>query len=158
MKAEQSIKTEKEMIFSRIVNAPRELVFDVWTIREHVEKWWGPDGFTTTSKQFELKPEGVWLFTMHGPDGIDYPNKIVFMEIDRPSKLVYRHSDDEGVEPVRFHSEVTFEEENGKTLITMHMIMETAEMLTKVVEEYGAYEGAIQHLARMRDYLEALQS
>ena len=158
MKAEQSIKTEKEMIFSRIVNAPRELVFDVWTIREHVEKWWGPDGFTTTSKQFELKPEGVWLFTMHGPDGIDYPNKIVFMEIDRPAKLVYRHSDDEGVEPVRFHSEVTFEEENGKTLITMHMIMETAEMLTKVVEEYGAYEGAIQHLARMRDYLEALQS
>ena len=158
MKAEQSIKTEKEMIFSRIVNAPRELVFDVWTIREHVEKWWGPDGFTTTSKQFELKPEGVWLFTMHSPDGIDYPNKIVFMEIDRPSKLVYRHSDDEGVEPVRFHSEVTFEEENGKTLITMHMIMETAEMLTKVVEEYGAYEGAIQHLARMRDYLEALQS
>ena len=158
MKAEQSIKTEKEMIFSRIVNAPRELVFDVWTIREHVEKWWGPDGFTTTSKQFELKPEGVWLFTMHSPDGIDYPNKIVFMEIDRPSKLVYRHSDDEGVEPVRFHSEVTFEEKNGKTLITMHMIMETAEMLTKVVEEYGAYEGAIQHLARMRDYLEALQS
>ena len=158
MKAEQSIKTEKEMIFSRIVNAPRELVFDVWTIQEHVEKWWGPDGFTTTSKQFELKPEGVWLFTMHSPDGIDYPNKIVFMEIDRPAKLVYRHSDDEGVEPVRFHSEVTFEEENGKTLITMHMIMETAEMLTKVVEEYGAYEGAIQHLARMRDYLEALQS
>jgi len=158
MKAEQSIKTEKEMIFSRIVNAPRELVFDVWTIQEHVEKWWGPDGFTTTSKKFELKPEGVWLFTMHGPDGIDYPNKIVFMEIDRPAKLVYRHSDDEGVEPVRFHSEVTFEEENGKTLITMHMIMETAEMLTKVVEEYGAYEGAIQHLARMRDYLEALQS
>jgi len=158
MKAEQSIKTEKEMIFSRIVNAPQELVFDVWTIREHVEKWWGPDGFTTTSKKFELKPEGVWLFTMHGPDGIDYPNKIVFMEIDRPSKLVYRHSDDEGVEPIRFHSEVTFEEENGKTLITMHMIMETAEMLTKVIEEYGAYEGAIQHLARMRDYLEALQS
>ena len=158
MKAEQNLKTEKEMIFSRIVNAPRELVFDVWTIQEHVEKWWGPDGFTTTSKQFELKPEGVWLFTMHGPDGIDYPNKIVFMEIDRPAKLVYRHSDDEGVEPVRFHSEVTFEEENGKTLITMHMIMETAEMLTKVVEEYGAYEGAIQHLARMRDYLEALQS
>ena len=158
MKAEQNLKTEKEMIFSRIVNAPRELVFDVWTIREHVEKWWGPDGFTTTSKKFELKPEGVWLFTMHGPDGIDYPNKIVFMEIDRPAKLVYRHSDDEGVEPVRFHSEVTFEEENGKTLITMHMIMETAEMLTKVVEEYGAYEGAIQHLARMRDYLEALQS
>ena len=158
MKAEQNLKTEKEMIFSRIVNAPRELVFDVWTIQEHVEKWWGPDGFTTTSKQFELKPEGVWLFTMHGPDGSDYPNKIVFMEIDRPARLVYRHSDDEGVEPIRFHSEVTFEEENGKTLITMHMIMETAEMLTKVVEEYGAYEGAIQHLARMRDYLEALQS
>ena len=158
MKAEQSIKTEKEMIFSRIVNAPRELVFDVWTIREHVEKWWGPDGFTTTSKKFELKPEGVWLFTMHGPDGSDYPNKIVFMEIDRPARLVYRHSDDEGVEPIRFHSEVTFKEENGKTMITMHMIMETAEMLTKVIEEYGAYEGAIQHLARMRDYLEALQS
>jgi uncharacterized protein YndB with AHSA1/START domain len=158
MKAEQSIKTEKEMIFSRIVNAPRELVFDVWTNQEHVEKWWGPDGFRTTSKKFELKPEGVWLFTMHGPDGVDYPNKIVFMEIKRPEKLVYRHSDDEWTVPVRFHVEVTFEEENGKTLITMHSIFETAEMLTKVAEEYGAYEGAIQHLARLRDYLEALQS
>jgi uncharacterized protein YndB with AHSA1/START domain len=158
MKAEQSIKTEKEMIFSRIVNAPRELVFDVWTNQEHVEKWWGPDGFRTTSKKFELKPEGEWLFTMHGPDGVDYPNKIVFMEIKRPEKLVYRHSDDEWTVPVRFHVEVTFEEENGKTLITMHSIFETAEMLTKVAEEYGAYEGAIQHLARLRDYLEALQS
>lgn len=158
MKAEQNIKTEREMIFSRIVNAPRELVFDAWTIQEHVEKWWGPDGFRTTSKKFELKPEGVWLFTMHGPDGVDYPNKIVFMEISRPDKLVYRHSDDEGVEPIRFHVEVTFEEENGKTLITMHMIMETTEMLTKVVEEYGAFEGAIQHLGRLRDYIKTMQS
>lgn len=158
MIADKNLKTEKEMIFSREVNAPRELVFDVWTIQEHVEKWWGPDGFATTSKKFELKPGGQWLFTMHGPDGTDYPNKIVFMEIDRPRKLVYRHSDDEGVEPVKFHVEVTFEESAGKTLITMHSVFETAEMLNKVVMDYGAYEGAIQHLARLKDYLEALQS
>lgn len=157
MTEEKNIKTEKEMIFSRVINAPRELVFDVWTIQEHVEKWWGPNGFTTTSKKFELSPGGEWLFTMHGPDGTDFPNKIVFMEIDRPGKLVYRHSDDEGVVPVKFHVEVTFEDSGGKTLITMHSIFEEAEMLAKVTEEYGAYEGAIQHLARMRDYIKMLE-
>jgi len=157
--AEQSTKTEKEMIFSRYINAPRELVWEVWTQPEHIEKWWGPNGFTTTTKQFELKPGGVWLHTLHGPDGTDYPNKIVFMEILKPEKLVYRHSDDDkGVEPVRFHVEVTFVEENEMTLVTMHSIFETAEMLTKVVEVYGAYEGAIQHFARLKEYVGSLNS
>ncbi len=157
--AEQSLKTDKEMIFSRVVNAPRELVWEVWTRPEHIEKWWGPDGFTITTKQYDLIPGGVWLHTLHGPDGKDYPNKVVFIEIIKPEKLTYRHTDDDkGVEPIRFHVEVTFTEENEQTRITMHSIFETAEMLQLVVDVYGAYEGAIQHLARLRDYIGTLQS
>ena len=155
---DQNIKRDKEMIFSRTVNAPRELVYDVWTDPEHVVQWWGPTGFTTTSKHMDAKPGGEWLFTMHGPDGRDYPNKIIFIETNRPEKLVYRHSGDVDTEPVNFHVEVTFKDEGGKTGITMHMVFDTAEGMKKVVDEYGAYEGAIQHIARMQEYLARLQS
>lgn len=148
---------DKEMIFSRIVNAPRELVYKVWTQQDHLEKWWGPDGFSTTTKLFELKNDGQWIFTMHGPDGRDYPNKIIFIEIDPPSKLVYRHSDDGGSIDVRFKVEVLFEQSGENTLITMHSVFETPEMMKKVVDEYGAYEGAIQHLKNMMIYIETLK-
>lgn len=148
---------DKEMIFSRKVNAPRELVFKVWTQLEHLEKWWGPDGFKTTSKKFEPVNGGEWNFTMHGPDGTDFPNKIIFEEIIFPSKLVYRHSDDEGFVNVRFYVEVLFEEYGEQTVITMHSVFESPEMLKKVVEQFGAYEGAIQHLNNMISYIKLLK-
>ena len=62
----------KVMVGTRLLDAPRELVWSVWTDPKHLAQWWGPDGFRTTTSAFDFKPGGVWRFVMHGPDGRDY--------------------------------------------------------------------------------------
>ena len=83
----------KEFIISRLLNAPATLVWDVWTKPEHIIKWWGPTGFTTTDKGMKVKVGGDWRFIMHGPDGRDYPNRIIFLEIEpKISVTIYFNS------------------------------------------------------------------
>ena len=69
----------RELSITRVLNAPPELVWEVWTKPEHITNWWGPFGFTTTTHEMNIKPGGVWRFMMHVPDGRDYPNKIVLI-------------------------------------------------------------------------------
>jgi uncharacterized protein YndB with AHSA1/START domain len=144
---------DRELVISRLINAPRELVFKVWTEPEHVAQWWGPDGFTNTIHEMEVKAGGVWRLTMHGPDGRDYPNKIVFIEVVKPERLVYKHSGDEETEPVNFHVTVTFEKQGNKTLLTMRSIFESAAELERVNKEYGAREGMKQTVGRLEEYV-----
>ena len=99
----------RELIISRVLNALAALVWEAWTKPEPIIKWWGPNGFTTTSHSMEVKPGGSWRFMMHGPDGRDYPNKIIFLEVDPPKKLMYKHSGDDDTDPVSFHVTITFE-------------------------------------------------
>ncbi|MEO7924966.1 MAG: SRPBCC family protein [Chitinophagaceae bacterium] len=145
--------SNRELAISRLLHAPRELVWEAWTNPEHVKNWWGPNGFTNTIHEMEVKPGGVWLLTMHGPDGRDYPNKIIFLEVVKPERLVYRHSDEEGTEGVSFHTTVTFEKQGNKTLLTMKGVFDTAAELERVIREYGAKEGMDQTVSRLADYL-----
>jgi uncharacterized protein YndB with AHSA1/START domain len=145
--------SDRELNITRIINAPRELVWKVWTEPEHVAQWWGPTGFTNTIHEMEVKPGAVWRFIMHGPDGRDYPNKIVFIEVVKPERLVYKHSDDEGAEPVNFHVTVIFEKQGNKTLLTMKSVFGSAAELERVVKEYGAREGMEQHVGRLEEYV-----
>jgi len=138
----------REIVMERVLDAPRELVFKVWTEPEHVAKWWGPDGFTNTVHEMDARPGGVWRFIMHGPDGTDYKNKIVFVEVVKAERLVYDH-----VSGPLFHVTVTFEEHGDKTKLTSRMVFETAAELEKVVKEFNAIEGAKQHLGRLAEYL-----
>jgi len=152
------VSLEKELIFTRLFDAPRELIFKVWTEQEHVEQWWGPTGFSTTTQKMEVKPGGIWRFCMHGPDGRDYENKITFHEIAQPEKLVYAHGGDKETEPVNFHVTVLFEPHGStgkQTKVTMHMKFPSAAAKNFVVETYGAIEGAHQHLGRLEDYLDS---
>lgn len=142
---------DRSIITSRVFDAPREIVFRAWTDPVRIVAWWGPNGFTTTSHEMDVRPGGVWRFTMHGPDGVDYPNHIVYREVVPPERLVYDHgedSDDPG-----FHMTVTFVEENGKTTITMDALFATAEERNRVAAEFGAIEGAQQTLRRLAEYL-----
>jgi uncharacterized protein YndB with AHSA1/START domain len=142
--------SDREVVISRIFDAPRELVFDAFSDAKHASAWYGPDGFTTTTEQQELRAGGEWIFTMHGPDGTDFPNWIRYREVVRPERLVYEHGGRTPDAPVHFHVTVTFTDlGRGQTILTMRSVFPTAEARKLVVERYGAIEGGHQTLARL---------
>jgi uncharacterized protein YndB with AHSA1/START domain len=145
--------TDREIVLERIVDAPRELVWEAWTRIEHIERWWGPDGFTATTREFDLRPGGVWRFIMHGPDGVDYRNRVVFREIAPQERLTYVNDDEgEGRMP-EFLTTVTFEDLGGKaTRVSMRSFFASEAERDRVWEE-GAKEGGPQMLARMAEHV-----
>ena len=147
----------RELSITRLLNAPPELVWEVWTKPEHLTNWWGPIGFSTTTHEMSVKPGGVWRFMMHGPDGKDYPNKIVFIEVVKPELLVYKHTGEEQTENVRFHVTVNFQKQGNKTKLTMRSLFESPEELERVIKEYGAKEGMKQTVDRLEEYLDSKQ-
>jgi uncharacterized protein YndB with AHSA1/START domain len=146
----------RAIVGTRVFDAPRELVWTAWTDPKHLAQWWGPNGFTTTTSAFDMRPGGVWRFVMHGPDGRDYQNRITFDEIVKPERIVYRHDGGEDVEPVQFTQTVTFEDLGGKTKLTWRGIFPSAEERDRVIKEYGADKGLVQTLARLAEYLPSL--
>ena len=144
---------DREIRGTRVFDAPRELVWKVWTEPEHIAEWWGPNGFTTTTHKMEMKAGGVWRFVMHGPDGRDYQNKITYLEVVKPERLVYKHGGEKEVEPVNFQVTVTFEEQDGKTKVDMRMVFPSANARDYVIKTYAAVEGLDQTLGRLEDYL-----
>ncbi|HEU0018435.1 MAG TPA: SRPBCC domain-containing protein, partial [Methyloceanibacter sp.] len=154
MTADARMPTDREIVISRLIDAPRELVFDAWTDPEQVVQWWGPRGFTTTTHKMDVKPGGVWRFVMHGPDGRDYQNKITYLEVVPPERLVYSHGGGEGdLEPISFQTTVIFVAEGNRTRVTMRSVFPTREQRDHVVKEYGAIEGGEQHLERLDEHL-----
>ncbi len=143
--APPALIADREIVATRIFDAPRELVFQLWTDPAHVGRWWGPKGFSLTTHEMDVRPGGVWRFIMHGPDGRDYQNEIVYLEIAPPERLVYRH-----VAPP-FRSTVTLIERGSKTELTVRMLFESAALRDKIAQEFGAVEGLNQHLDRLGD-------
>jgi len=138
---------------SRTLNAPVELVWEMWTDPEHIENWWGPDGFTNTINAMDVKPGGEWDLVMHGPDGTNYDNKSVFQEVAPFQKIVFEH-----LTYPRSVTTVTFEERGDRTLLTWHMLFESAEVFRQVVREHGAVEGMKQNVAKLETYLGGLMA
>ncbi|HEX6985534.1 MAG TPA: SRPBCC family protein [Planctomycetaceae bacterium] len=147
---------DREIVVTRDFDAPRSLVFEAWTDPQHIGRWWGPRGFTTTTHEFDLRPGGVWRFVMHGPDGRDYKNKIVFLEVARPDRLAYKHAGDIDTADVTFHTTVTFAERDGGTRLTLRMVFDSAAERDRVEREYGAVEGGKQTLERLAEHLAAV--
>jgi uncharacterized protein YndB with AHSA1/START domain len=150
---QDSSEDPRSLVATRIYDAPRDLVFSAWTNPRHLAQWWGPDGFTTTTSAFDMRPGGVWRFVMHGPDGRDYENRITFIEIVRPERLVYEHGGGDDVEPVQFRTTVTFEDVGGKTRLTMRGVFPSAAERDRVIATYGADKGMVQTMARLAEYL-----
>lgn len=145
-----------ELIFTRLLNAPRELVFEVWTDPAHIINWWGPNGFTNTIHRMDARTGGNWKYMMHGPDGKDYDNYIEYLEVIKPEKLYYLHGEKEGAAG-SFKGLVTFEEaEDNKTRLTMRLIFNSADELEYVVREFGAADGGNQTLDKLKNYLQTL--
>jgi uncharacterized protein YndB with AHSA1/START domain len=151
--AETERPSDREVIFSRLLDAPREIAWKAWADLEQLRQWWGPTGFSTTTHEFAFVPGGVWRFVMHGPDGTDYPNRIVFREIDPPSRLVYENGWDLPGHPVDFKVVVMLVAVGRKTRLSLHMTFRDAESLKTAVERYGVLEGGTQTLARLEGYV-----
>ena len=142
----------REIVTSRLINASSRLVFAALSDRAHIGEWWGPDGFSTTTSKMEFRPGGEWRFVMHGPDGRDYINNIVYEEIVAHELVVMKHSGED--EDVSHRTILTLEEEAGNTHVTLLGVFGSADERDRVAREYGAVEGGKQNLARMAAYLE----
>jgi uncharacterized protein YndB with AHSA1/START domain len=156
MAAKSSLDLESDpraMVGIREFDAPRDFVFAVFTDPKHLAQWWGPNGFTTTTLSFDMRPGGVWRFVMHGPDGRDYQNRITYEEIVPPERIVYRHGGGEDVEPVQFRQTITFEDLDGRTRITWRGDFPSAAERDRVIQEYGADKGLTETMARLAEYV-----
>jgi uncharacterized protein YndB with AHSA1/START domain len=147
---------ERDIIMTRVFDATPDVIWRAWTDPKILAEWWGPAGFTTTTKVMDVRPGGTWEHTMHGPDGTDYPNKKVYKVVDKPKRLRYSHGGGEegGKDTVSFDVTVNFEAVGNKTKVTMTMAMPTAEQLQHVIKTYGAVEGGKQTMARLAEFLQ----
>ena len=149
-----TVLAKREIVVSRVFDAPLEMVWDAWTDPKQVVKWWGPRGFTTTIHEMDVRPGGVWHLTMHGPDGANYPGKSVFAEVIKHKRIVFSHSGGkEGGPGANFKSTWTFEIKGDQTEVTIQMVFDSAEARERVVKEFGAIEGGKQTLARLGEFL-----
>ncbi len=141
-------KSDKELTISRLLNAPRELVWEMWTNPEHIKHWWGPNGFTNTIYKMDVKKDGEWDFTMHGPDGRDFRNTHIFVELVKPEKIVLLHA-----AGPKFKMEATFTPQGNKTLMTITSEFESAEQLQEVIKVFKADEGLKQNVDKLEEYI-----
>ena len=143
--------TNKEVNITQIFNAPRDVVFDMFTKEEFVSKWWGPNGFTNPVCKLDPKSGGKIYIEMTGPDGTAYPMQGTFHEIIKPSLLVFSSTtmeDRDGKPQLEDVTTVTFNEEEGKTKLTLHaVIIKAADEAKEAVD--GMEEGWSQSLDRL---------
>lgn len=146
-------KTEnRELRIVKTFKAPFDLVWKVWTNPEHIANWWGPKGFTNTIHHMDFAEGGEWKFTMHGPDGTNFPNKSIFKEIIPFKKIVFEHFNP------HFFTTVLFEAKGEETQIDWTLLFDTAEMREIIVKVHKADEGQKQNIEKLDRYISKLKS
>jgi len=140
-----------EIVASRLISAPTKLAYEAFADPVNISHWWGPEGFRTTTHSMDFRVGGEWLFTMHGPDGTDYPNKVVYTTLDREARIAYDHGSPEQF-PM-FRAEIRFDALPGGTRVTLLLIAPTVEF-RDYMAGFGAIEGAHDTLRRLSLLLE----
>ena len=152
MQNENNNTSGREQRTSLLLDAPMELVWEVWTKPEHIKHWWGPNGFTNTIEEMQAETGGKWTFIMHGPDGKNYRNKTIFREVVKHKKIVHEH-----FEP-NFIAIIEFESQEEKTLMNWYKLYETKELFELVEIHYKTSEGFKQTVEKLEKYLSKLRS
>lgn len=124
---EEKTTADRQIATSRVIDAPRARIFEAFTDPKRLVNWWGPKGFTNTFHEINVKPGGAWKFVMHGPDGGNYDNESVFVEVVKPERMVIRH-----LSAPHFVLSITLAEQAGKTKLTWSMLFDTVEDCDKV--------------------------
>jgi uncharacterized protein YndB with AHSA1/START domain len=141
-----------EIQITRIYEAPVKAVWDAWTDPKQAAHWWGPRGFTITTHSKDLRVGGSWDYTMHGPDGVDYPNTTKYFEVEKYSRLVYDHGGYKDQPPL-FRVTVQFAEVKGKTKMDMTMTLATPEAAEET-KKFIKKAGGNSTWDRLAEYLE----
>ncbi len=147
MKHENGDPAGREQRISILLDAPVALVWEVCTRPEHIIHWWGPEGFTNTIDEMNVVPGGEWVFTMYGPDGNNYPNRILFREVESCRKLVHEHF------VPNFMAFLDFERKGDKTLLNWYKLYETRELFELVEIQYKSNIGFAQTVEKLKKYL-----
>lgn len=148
----QSATADREFVISRIIDAPREVVFEAFSEVRHLSRWWGPEGFTTTTTAFEFRAGGEWVFVMHGPDGTDYQAWISWTEIVPPERIALLHGEFRS-DPNAFEQLLTFTPYGVATRIEMRTVFPTKELRDEKVAKYHVIEGGQQTLSKLAAYV-----
>ena len=151
----QSATADREIVISQVIGAAREVVFEAFTEVRHLSRWWGPEGFTTTTRAFEFRAGGEWDFVMHGPDGTDFQEWITWTEIVSPERIELLHGESRG-DPNAFGSVITFARDGAATRVEMRTVFPTKELRDEAVERYHAIEGGRQTLDNLAAYVTEL--
>ena len=124
---------DREIVLSRVINAPRELVFSAWADPRHLPQWFGPAGFRVETKSMDIRVNGEWRFDMIAPDGKRYTNRMQFRRIERPHLIEIDHGADKDNDPGIFRTTITFDEQSdGKTVITLRQLIQRSLSATQV--------------------------
>lgn len=162
MNAERQNKTideasDRSIVVSRLIDAPQELVFEAFTSVEHLSRWWGPNGFTTTTRAFAFEVGGEWSFVMHGPDGTKYPEWISWTVIDPPNRIEFRHGERPD-DPDAFDSMVLFTQQDDATKVELHTIFASKQQHDDAIKHVGAIDGGNQTLGNLATYVAELEN
>ena len=152
---------EQEFVVERQFNAPRTLMFQVFTRAEHLKRWWAPPPYTVPVCTIDLRPGGIWHYCLRSPEGQEQWARSVYREIVPPEKLVYTTTfADEYANPIEGIPEhlttVTFTEEAGKTRVTAHVQFDSAAAL-KVALDIGILQGMSMTWDYLVEYVQELQ-
>lgn len=152
----ESWALDREVVLSRVIAAPRELVFKAWTDPEHLPNWFGPEGFSVETLEIAVQVGGKWRYIMVGPDGKRWESRMVFLKVEAPHLLEMDHGSDIDNDPNRFRTIVTFDEQsNGKTVVTLRQLHPTKAQRAGVIG-FGAVELGYQTLDKLARHVGGL--
>jgi len=147
---------DREIVLSRVIDAPRAVLFSAWTDPKHLPNWFGPAGLKIETWEIDICVGGVWRFAMIAPDGQRFTNRMIFRRIERPILIEFDHGTDSDEDPGQFRTTILFDEQgDGKTVITLRQLHPTKARRDAGIE-FGAVEYGYQTLEKLARYARAL--
>jgi uncharacterized protein YndB with AHSA1/START domain len=144
---------DREIVLVRVLDATREAVFAAWTDAACFCQWFGPDGFTCTVRQMDVRPGGRACFDMVSPDGTVFTNRFDYLEVVPGERLVMDHGSDVDDDPARFRVTITLDEQaDGKTVLTLRQLHPSVELRAEKIG-FGAVELGLQTLQKLAHHL-----
>jgi uncharacterized protein YndB with AHSA1/START domain len=143
---------DREIVITRVFNAPRPIVFQAFTDPKHVDYWWGPRGFKTETADMDVRPGGTWNFVMRHEQYGEFKNRVLYRKVLRPERLEYTHDSGVDGDPSAFEVTIVFEDLGVQTKVTMRSVFSSVAELERV-KGFGAVEGGRQTLERLAEWL-----